>query len=121
MAVEELLPPASAKPAQDISSAFRDPILIAALPAAAYWFAFKYETGYLGAYGLPPYLAEVSLQSTMLWLLAVLTIAFTWFVLVNVLMMLWPEKLSIRRKLAPFGMLALFVLWQLFAFGTLEN
>lgn len=31
--------------------------------------------------------------------------------------MLWPEKLSIRRKLAPFGMLALFVLWQLFAFG----
>ena len=50
---------------------------------------------------------EVSLQSTMLWLLAVLTIAFIWFVLVNVLMMLWPEKLSIRRKLAPFGMLAL--------------
>src|SRR5687767_11414649 len=101
MTTEEPLPTPSANTEQNIFGSFRDPLLIAAVPAAAYWFAFKYETAYLSAYGLPPYLAEVSLQSTMLWFLALLTIAFSWFLLINLLVMFWPENLVLRRKLAP--------------------
>jgi hypothetical protein len=101
----------------NVFSTVRESLLIAGFTAGAYWFAFKYETGYLSAYGLPPYLAEVSLQSTMLWLLALVTITFTWLLLVNVLVMFWPENPILRRKLAPVGIFGLFLLWHLFAFG----
>ncbi len=64
---------------QSIVGAFPEALVIAALSAGAYWFAFLYQVSYLHFFGLPPDLAEVSLQSILLFVLALAALlGFFW-------------------------------------------
>ena len=45
---------------------FSEAIFVAALTGCAYWLSFRYEVGYLSEFGLPTYLAEVSVKRILI-------------------------------------------------------
>jgi hypothetical protein len=92
-------------------------LFIAILTVGAYWLSFRYEAGYLSAFGLPPYLVEVSLQTTLLVAFALSAGVCIVFCLVNFSLLLWPEHPAIQNKLFRVGVLLLFPLWYMLNYG----
>jgi hypothetical protein len=92
-------------------------LFIAALTAGAYWLSFRYEAGYLSAFGLPPHLVEVSLQTTLLVAFALSGAIWVVFWLVNFFLLLWPEHPAIQNKLFRVTVLLLFPLWYMLNYG----
>lgn len=92
-------------------------LFIAIATAGAYWLVFRYEAGYLSGFGLPPYLVEVSLQTTLLVTLALSGIIWLLFTIINFILMLWPDHPAIQEKVFRVGVILLFSLWHLFNYG----
>lgn len=85
-------------------------LFIAILTAGAYWLAFRYEAGYLSGFGLPPHLVEVSLQTTLIVALALSGAIWILFLIINMILMLWPEHPAIQEKVFRVGVILLFPL-----------
>ena len=70
------------------------PLLIIIVTAAAYWITFRYEVGYLGAFGFSPDFVEVSFQTTLLVAFAMYGVAggLVWFSAI-----VWPDDPAKRR------------------------
>ena len=49
-----------------IKDFFSEVIFIALLTAISYWFAFLYEVGYLGAFGISPQLIQVKMETILI-------------------------------------------------------
>ena len=90
------------------------PLLIVIITAAAYWITFRYEVGYLGAFGFSPDFVEVSFQTTFL-------VAFALFGIVGGLVwfsaIVWPDDPAKRRQSFPFVFMALGGVWYLLVYG----
>lgn len=92
-------------------------LLVAALTGGAYWLTFRYEAAYLGAFGLPPHLVEVSLQTVLTVFLAVSGTIWILFWITNFVATSWPEHPAIQEKVFRVGLVLLFPLWHLFNYG----
>src|SRR4029077_18969101 len=75
------------------------PLLIIIVTAAAYWITFRYEVGYLSAFGFSPDFVEVSFQTTLLVAFAMYGVAagLVWFSAI-----VWPDDPAKRRQSFPF-------------------
>jgi hypothetical protein len=92
-------------------------LLIAILTAGAYWLAFRYEAGYLDGFGLPPYLVEVSLQTTLVVALAISSITWILYSIINFILMYWPKHPAIQEKVFRVLFLLLVPFWHLINYG----
>lgn len=92
-------------------------LLIAALTGGAYWLTFRYEAAYIGAFGLPPHLVEVSLQTVLTVTLAVSGVIWILFWITNLVVTSWPEHPAIQEKVFRIGLMLLFPLWHLLNYG----
>lgn len=84
---------------------FPDVLTIAVITAAAYWFTFRYETGYLGSFGIPAQFVAVSFQTVLLVLLF------------NLAGMFWPTHPALRDKVLLIVLMLLYPAWLLIATG----
>jgi len=84
------------------------PLLIIIVTAAAYWITFRYEVGYLGAFGFSPDFVEVSFQTTLLVAFAMYGVAggLVWFSAI-----VWPDDPAKRRQSFPFVFMMLGITW----------
>src|SRR2546426_10464361 len=90
------------------------PLLIVIITAAAYWVTFRYEVGYLGAFGFSPDFVEVSFQTTFLVAFGLygVTGGLVWFFTI-----LWPDDPARRRQATPLVFMALALVWYLLVYG----
>jgi hypothetical protein len=86
------------------------PLLIAVITAAAYWVTFRYEVGFLSAFGFSPDSVEVSFQTTFLVAFGLygVVVGLVWF-----FTMVWPDDRATQRKLTPGVFMMLSVMWYL--------
>lgn len=116
MAIEQQPASSSSEIRRSFLGSLPEAIFIASFTAGTYWLSFVYQVAYLSAFGLPPDLVEVSLQTTLLVTLA-LCGAWSVFWSINLGSMLWPKNPAIQRKILP-SLISLFLLiWWLFNFG----
>ena len=87
--------------------------MIAIVTAAAYWITFRYEIGYLSAYGFSPDFVEVSFQATLLvaFALSGIVITLVWFFI-----LMSPDDPPKRRRTIPFMFIFLSVAWYLLVY-----
>ena len=96
---------------------FPDALTIAVITAAAYWFTFRYETGYLGSFGIPAQFVAVSFQ-TVLVVATGLTAGIVLLVLLfNLAGMFWPTHPALRDKVLRIVLMLLYPAWLLIATG----
>lgn len=87
-------------------------LFIAGVTALAYWLAFLYQVSYLQYFDLPPELAEVSLQSILLVVLALLVAMMGIFWSLNLLAVFLSDDPASHRHIFPFTILPLlFATW----------
>jgi hypothetical protein len=89
------------------------PLLIVIITAGAYWVTFRYEVGYLSAFGFSPDFAEVSFQTTFLVAFALYGVVggLVWFSAI-----VWPDDPAKRRRATPFVFMALGMVWYLLVY-----
>ncbi len=102
-------------------SRLSDALMLAFLTGGAYWIAFRYETTFLGTYGFPPHVVEVSLETTLVVLLLLSGALWLLFPLANLLSMLWPTHPALQEKLARLLLLFGLPFWHLIQYGYRIN
>jgi hypothetical protein len=91
-------------------------LFIAGLTALAYWLAFLYQVSYLHFFDLPPDLAEVSLQSILLVVLALAALSIVFWT-INLVPIFFSDDPSRQRFIFSFVVLPLLFSAWVFYFG----
>jgi hypothetical protein len=97
---------------------FGDTVIVALMTALAYWIAAMYEVAYLKAYGFPPHLAEVSLQSTVIVAMILYGAFLFLFMLANLIAMLQPQDPVVATKFARIFLCLIVPTWVFVNYGV---
>ncbi|MDD5693253.1 MAG: hypothetical protein PHU86_02180 [Patescibacteria group bacterium] len=93
------------------SNLFSDALLLILLTAGAYWIAYKFESGYLGFYGLSLDLLEIKVENILIAAGSIITFLFLPFMIFNFATSFLPSQPLLREKfIRDIGLIALIVL-----------
>jgi hypothetical protein len=109
------------EPPQESKKVLPLTLLMAFGTAGAYWITFRYEVAYLAAFGFPPQVAQVSLETTLSVLLLLSGIVWLLFPIANLFSFFWPKHPAIQDKLARIIFFLLIPLWRLANYGPLKE
>ena len=120
MAQEQQFENISNESNQSFRATLPEALFIAGLTALAYWLAFLYQVSYLHFFNLPPDLAEVSIQSILLVVLALAALAILFWSL-NLVPIFFSADQSRQRFIFPFAVLPLLGSAWMYYFGLRIN
>lgn len=106
MATEQQIQNVSNESKPSVIGTLPEALFVAGLTALAYWLAFLYQVSYLHFFDLPPDLAEVSLQSILLVVLALAALSIFFWSL-NLVPIFLSDDPSRQRFIFPFAVLPL--------------
>src|SRR6266545_7497534 len=106
MATEQQIQNVSNESKPSVIGTLPKALFVAGLTALAYWLAFLYQVSYLHFFDLPPDLAEVSLQSILLVVLALAALSIFFWSL-NLVPIFLSDDPSRQRFIFPFAVLPL--------------
>jgi hypothetical protein len=93
-------------------------ILIAGFSALVYLYTFNYESGYLGAFGVPKDFVEINLNTIMIVAVALLSFFVSLGLIFQGLLIMMPKKYGpVGRSLISLSPVFIFFLIQLIAYG----
>jgi len=104
-----------------IKDFFSEVIFIALLTAISYWFAFLYEVGYLGAFGISPQLIQVKMETILISGFAISGSMFSLFLWANLAAFFWPNQPVLKVKAFRIGLILLLPVWDLINYGIREE
>src|SRR6266545_3751305 len=120
MATEQQIQNVSNESKPSVIGTLPDALFVAGLTALAYWLAFLYQVSYLHFFDLPPDLAEVSLQSILLVVLALAALSIFFWSL-NLVPIFLSDDPSRQRFIFPFAVLPLLGSAWVYYFGLQDK
>lgn len=100
---------------------FSEVIFIALLTAISYWFAFLYEVGYLGAFGISPQLIQVKMELVLISGFAVSGSMLILFLVGNLVSFFWPSQPVLKKKAFRIGLMLLLPVWDIINYGIRKD